>query len=318
MENKDLTTITSNKAFLELSDIIKIYGTTIANNHISLLVNPGDILGLVGANGAGKSTLMRIVSGVTTPDEGTMIFNGEAIDWKSFSPTTASKKGIRVAYQELSLCDNLKVYENFTVDLNHLFKGSLRWRKKAAAMAREQLDKVFPDNGIDVKKELSDLSIAQQQMVEIARAFSDPDLKLLILDEPTSSLPVEQTRQLLNYIVKKAAEGVTFIYITHRLFEIMEITNKVYVLRNGEVVAECHTKEICENALIDIISGSDMEKTKESESAPGTSESGINENVYVTCSDVSKGMLKDVNCTMHGGEIIGIAGLEGNGQKDIL
>ncbi|HML37050.1 MAG TPA: ATP-binding cassette domain-containing protein [Bacillota bacterium] len=318
MENKDLITKTSNKAFLELSDIVKIYGTTIANNQISLQVNQGDILGLVGANGAGKSTLMRIVSGVTTPDEGAMFFNGEAIDWKSFSPTTASKRGIRVAYQELSLCDNLKVYENFTVELNHLFKGSLGWRKKAAAMAREQLDKVFPDNGIDVKKELSELSIAQQQMVEIARAFSDPELKLLILDEPTSSLPVEQTRQLLNYIVKKAAEGVTFIYITHRLFEIMEITNKVYVLRNGEVVAECRTKETCEDALIDLISGSGEEKPENCETAACASASAINENVYVTCSDVSKGMLNDVSCAMHGGEVIGIAGLEGNGQKDLL
>lgn len=318
MENKDINPITPEKAFLELSDIVKIYGTTIANNHISLHVNKGDVLGLVGANGAGKSTLMRIVSGVTTPDEGSMYFNGEAIDWKSFSPTTASKKGIRVAYQELSLCDNLKVYENFTVELSHLFKGSLRWRKKAAAMAKQQLDNVFPDNGIDVKKELKDLSIAQQQMVEIARAFSDPNLKLLVLDEPTSSLPVEQTRQLLSYIVKKAAEGVTFIYITHRLFEIMEITNKVYVLRNGEVVADCQTKEICEHSLIDILSGSGKQKPQNGDKNLGVSEARINENVYVTCNGVSKGILKDVNCTMHGGEVIGIAGLEGNGQKDLL
>ncbi len=319
MEKINNSPISDGRAFLELSDIVKIYGTTIANNNISLQINKGDVLGLVGANGAGKSTLMRIVSGVTTPDEGTMYFDGDAIDWKSFSPTTASKKGIRVAYQELSLCDNLKVYENFTVELSHLFKGSLRWRKQAAEMAKQQLDKVFPDNGIDVKKELADLSIAQQQMVEIARAFSDPDLKLLILDEPTSSLPVEQTRQLLSYIGKKAAEGITFIYITHRLFEIMEITNKVYVLRNGEVVSGCETHSTCEDTLIDNMSGGvRAQNVQQEEATAKRAKAKINEDVFVTCSDVVKGALKGVTCTMHGGEVIGIAGLEGNGQKDLL
>ncbi len=319
MDNIKNSPITDKKAFLELSDIVKIYGTTIANNHISLKINKGDVLGLVGANGAGKSTLMRVVSGVTTPDEGAMYFNGEAIDCKSFSPTIASKMGIRVAYQELSLCENLKVYENFVVELRHLFKGSILWRKQAAAIAKEQLDKVFPGNGIDVKKELGDLSIAQQQMVEIARAFSDPDLKLLILDEPTSSLPVEQTRQLLSYIGKKAAEGITFIYITHRLFEIMEITNKVYVLRNGEVVSDCDTRETSEDMLIDIMSGGvSAQKVCREDVAAGLSNAKINEKVYVTCDNVTKGALKNVTCTMNGGEVIGIAGLEGNGQKDLL
>jgi len=318
MENKNNNALANTNAFLELSDIVKIYGTTIANNHVSLRINKGDVLGLVGANGAGKSTLMRITSGVTTPDEGIMYFDGEKINWKMFSPITASKKGIRVVYQELSLCDNLKVYENFMVELRHLFKGSFFWRKKAAAMAREQLDRVFPNNGIDVNKELSDLSIAQQQMVEIARAFSDPNLKLLILDEPTSSLPVEQTRQLLSYISKKAEEGITFIYITHRLFEIMEITNKICVLRDGEVVYTCDTCETSEDHLIDIMSGGqNTEQTRIVEKTRNVN-TNINENVFVYCDDISKGILNNVNCKMYGGEIIGIAGLEGNGQKELI
>lgn len=318
MENNNRTSLANTNTFLELSDIVKIYGTTIANNHVSLKINKGDVLGLVGANGAGKSTLMRIASGVTTPEEGTMYFDGEEINWKMFSPITASKKGIRVVYQELSLCDNLKVYENFMVELRHLFKGSFLWRKKAAQLAKEQLDKVFPNNGIDVNRELSDLSIAQQQMVEIARAFSDPNLKLLILDEPTSSLPVEQTRQLLSYIRKKAKEGITFIYITHRLFEIMEITNKIYVLRDGKVVHSCNTCETNEDKLIDIMSAgaNSSEVRKVEKSRIQTAK--INENVYVYCDDLSKGILNNISCKMHGGEIIGIAGLEGNGQKELI
>ncbi|NLX63667.1 MAG: sugar ABC transporter ATP-binding protein, partial [Clostridiaceae bacterium] len=318
MESKNNNGLANTNAFLELSGIVKIYGTTIANNHVSLRINKGDVLGLVGANGAGKSTLMRVTSGVTTPDEGTMYFDGEKINWKTFSPITASKKGIRVVYQELSLCDNLKVYENFMVELRHLFKGSFLWRKKAAAMAREQLDKVFPNNGIDVNKELGDLSIAQQQMVEIARAFSDPNLKLLILDEPTSSLPVEQTRQLLDFISNKAKEGITFIYITHRLFEIMEITNKICVLRDGEVVYTCNTCETSEDHLIDIMSaGQNTVQTRIVEKSWNVN-TNINENVYVFCNNLTKGILNNVNCKMYGGEIIGIAGLEGNGQKELI
>jgi len=309
-------TVENKIPFLELANIVKIYGTTVANDNISLKIDKGDVLGLVGANGAGKSTLMRIASGVTTPDKGTMYFDGEQINWKQFSPTTAANKGIRVVYQELSLCDNLKVYENFMVELKNLFKGSVRWRKKAAEIARKQLDTIFPNNGIDVNKELSELSIAQQQMVEIARAFTDPNLKLLILDEPTSSLPVEQTRQLISYIGKKASEGITFIYITHKLFEIMEITNKICVLRDGKIVHTCNTEDTNEETLINIMSGGigtqKVKKAEKSETAK------INENVYVYCNGVSKDILKNVQCKMHGGEIIGIAGLEGNGQRELI
>lgn len=323
---------TEKKPLLELEDIVKIYGTTIANNKVSICVNEGDILGLVGANGAGKSTLMRIISGVSTPDSGSMKFNDKDINWTTFSPTSASKEGIRVAYQELSLCDNLRVYENFFVEQSQLFKGVFNWRKKAMDMAENQLNDIFPENGIDVNKELCELSIAQQQMVEIARAFMDPELKLLILDEPTSSLPVEQTRQLLNYIVKKAAEGVTFIYITHRLFEIIEVTNKVYVMKNGEVVADFKTDQTNEDQLIEVMSGGGNEDlpTPDSGNMPGDEgdhkeveglvvNPGPQAEIYVKCNNISsKDGLDSVSCEMYGGEIIGIAGLEGNGQKALL
>lgn len=124
--------------------------------------------------------------------------------------------GIRVVHQELSLCKNLTVYENFYVEQSQSMKGGLGWRKKARQMAREALDNVFPGNDIDVNLGLEKLSIAQQQMVEIARATSDKNMKLMILDEPTSSLPMEQTEQLQDYLMKTAKEGMTYIYISHR------------------------------------------------------------------------------------------------------
>lgn len=317
MEDNILKTPESD-AFLELADIVKIYGNTVANDHIGLKMQKGDILGLVGANGAGKSTLMRIISGVTVPEEGNMAIGGEKIAWKQFTPSKAGALGIRVAYQELSLCDNLKVYENFFVELPDLFKKGRNWRKKAIETARAQLELVFPGNGIDVTAELSELSIAQQQMIEIARAFTAPNLRLLILDEPTSSLPIEQTKQLLSFVKKRAQEGVTFIYITHRLFEIMEITNQICILKNGAVVWEGKTAQVTEDFMIGKM-GSAAE-TKDNSAAPeethGVSEK--NERISVKFSGMSHGILDNINGEIYGGEIIGIAGLEGNGQKELL
>lgn len=302
---------------LALSHIIKRYGNTTATDDLSLVVRNGDILGLVGANGAGKSTLMRIISGVTVPDAGTMRFMGQEIDTSAFTPLSAGKAGIRVVYQELSLCDNLKVYENFYVELKHLISGKFNWRKEAAQLARRQLDEVFPDNGIPVNAELSMLSIAQQQMVEIARAFADPKLKLLILDEPTSSLPDRQTNQLLSYIKKRSAAGVTFIYITHRLFEIMNITNRVYVLKNGAVVNEYKTAETGEEELISAM-GSGTAAAPEKKSVREEVKTVLCRDTSIVCSDVHSDVLKGIDGAFYGGEIVGVAGLEGNGQKELL
>lgn len=309
------------KRILELSEIVKTYGNTTANDHINLSVFRGDVLGLVGANGAGKSTLMRIVSGVTRPDGGTIRFDEGEVDLRSFSPALAGRMGIHVAYQELSLCGNLAVYENFYVELKTLFQGSGFWRKKAVDLAEKVLNEVFPGNGINVRNELSSLSIAQQQMVEIARACADPGAKLLILDEPTSSLPIEQTQQLLAYIRKKAQEGITFIYITHRLFEIMSVTNRIYVLKNGQVVHNCLTADTSEEELIRRM-GDDSAAPKDAQTPEMAAEPGrksaVNQDIYVKCDALNSAGLKDLSCEMYGGEIIGISGLEGNGQKDLI
>lgn len=305
------------KIIVDLSGITKIYGNTTANNRVGFQLEQGDVLGLVGANGAGKSTLMRVVSGVTIPDEGKMEIEGRDVNWKTYRPSIASEKGVHVAYQELSLCDNLKVYENFLVDLGQVFKGKRNWRKEAAKLAEKQLEEIFPGNEIDVSCEVGSLSIAQQQMIEIARASAAPNLKLLILDEPTSSLPVEQTNQLLEYVRKRSKEGITFIYITHRLFEIKEITNKICVMKNGEVVWKGSTENVTEDDLIEKMGSEEALNSKQSSVRPEISDK-INEDVYVKCSNLTKGNLNSINCEMYGGQVIGVAGLEGNGQKDLL
>lgn len=305
------------KQVIDLSDITKIYGNTIANHKVGFQLEQGDILGLIGANGAGKSTLMRIVSGAAIPDKGYMKIAGSAVDWSRYRPALAGKMGIHVACQELSLCDNLKVYENFLVDLSEMFRGGRSWRKEAALLAERLLAEIFPGNRIDVRSEVSSLSIAQQQMVEIARASAAKDLKLLILDEPTSSLPSEQTKQLLTYVKKRSGEGVTFIYITHRLFEIMEITNKICVMKNGKLVWKGATKNITEEELI-VKMGSDETAASTRHAAKPELSDKINKDVYIKCVNLTKKNLKQINCEMYGGQIIGITGLEGNGQKDLL
>ena len=189
--------------FLKAENLLKIYGPTTAVNHLSIELKKGEVLALVGGNGAGKSTLTKILSGVITSNEGTLSIEGEAVDMNKYTPAVARTKGIRVVHQELSLCKNLTVYENFYIEQFQRFdKKDMKWRKQAKEMAREALDRVFPDHGIDVNAGLATLSIAQQQMVEIARATSDSEVKMLVLDEPTSSLPAEQTSQLQDYIRK--------------------------------------------------------------------------------------------------------------------
>lgn len=303
---------------LDLCGIVKKYGSTMAADHLDMHIRQGEVLGLVGANGAGKSTLMRIISGVTMPDDGTMEYDGQRLDWKKFTPVAAGLKGIRVVYQELSLCDNLKVYENFYVELRRLFKGTFAWRKRGIEISEKILNEIFPGHGINVKNDLSDLSIAQQQMVEIARAFADPDLKLLILDEPTSSLPVEQTRQLLSYIKKRSEDGITFIYITHRLFEIMEITNRIYVLTNGRIVDESQTSEINEEELIKKMGTAEETVKEETKHLQPDEPVKQSDHIYIKCRQLKQGKLENINCSLSGGEVIGIGGLEGNGQKDLL
>ena len=304
---------------LTIQGVSKRYGNTVANRDISLEVKRGEVLGLVGANGAGKSTLMRIISGVTKPDGGAMRFSQTSIDWGRFRPSIAASIGIRVAYQELSLCKNLKVYENFFVEMGEHFAGVRNWRTKASEMAAKKLDEIFPGHGIRVLQETSELSIAQQQMVEIARAFSAPKVKLVILDEPTSSLPAEQSQQLMEYVRGTSRNDVAVIYITHRLHEIMELTDRIYILRNGSVVEQLETKSATTERLILSMSDASVPGLVSQGAAPRLPRAGqLNASVMIGCDGLNSKALHDINCSMQGGEIVGIGGLEGNGQRELL
>lgn len=320
MKSRQLQTQESKTDTLLLSGkgLVKTYGQTVAVNDFDICLHQGEIVGLLGGNGAGKSTLTRIISGVTLPDQGSLWFNGQEIDLRQFSPLKANRLGIRVVYQELSLCLNLRVYENFYVELSRHFKRDYQWRKHSIELSSRVLNDIFPGNHINANDRLDSLSIAQRQMVEIARAFSDEDLKLLILDEPTSSLAAEQTEQLKSYIRKKAAQGITFVFITHRLNEAISLVDRIYVANNGSCSWTGRVEETSENNLIEKMGGR-LEKTGSSlNSGHKPLICKINPDIGITVEGLKIGRGNKISFDVFGGEIIGISGLEGSGQRELL
>lgn len=305
------------ETLIEASNILKIYGATKAIDDVCLTLQTGQALGLVGANGAGKSTLMRVIAGVTKPNSGILKILDNEIDLSKYLPSQATKLGIRVVYQELSLCTNLKIYENFYIEQNHRFKGS-KWRKAASEEARKALDAVFPNNNINPSQVVGNLTIAQRQMVEIARAASDPDIKLLILDEPTSSLGAEQTNQLIDYILETKKTGVSFIFISHRLNEVLQICDKISVLQNGHLKCNVQASSIDEAFLVQEISVGLPTEQYCSESETKVKSIKEYTEVIIDIKGLSTDQLKNIDVRMYEGEIIGVAGLEGGGQKALL
>jgi ribose transport system ATP-binding protein len=255
--NSDHETANTQSAgvLLGIENVVKTYGKTIALNDFSMQLNPGEIFGLIGGNGAGKSTLMRIVAGVTVPDSGKMFFHGDEVSFHTFKPLDAMRRGIRTVYQESSLCTNVSVYENFYIELHSNFENELKWRKDTAKLTREKLDEIFDDNGVDVNARIDTLSIAQRQMVEIAREFSDDKTKLLLLDEPTSSLPAERAQQLSNYIRKTAERGISFVYISHKLEEVVKLVDRLCILTNGRITFTGKPNELSLQQIVQRMGG---------------------------------------------------------------
>ena len=205
MITADAPAVAGNRADLPrpivaLADISKAFGPTLANAEIDLTVSAGTVIGLVGGNGAGKSTLMRVLCGAVTPTLGTIAFDGETFPFSIYDTGEAQRRGIRMVHQELSICTNLSVAENFYLEAPD--DGSIRpgWRNTYRSRARRALDVVFPSSRIPVDEPVGQLTIGERQMVEIARAAATPGVRLIILDEPTSSLDAERSRQLRAFV----------------------------------------------------------------------------------------------------------------------
>jgi ribose transport system ATP-binding protein len=300
-------------AIVAMNDITKAFGSTLANDRVALIVKSGAIVGLVGGNGAGKSTLMRALCGVSHPDSGTLELDGKLTSWDRFGPAEAQSHGIRIVHQELSLCGNLTVAENFFLEAPDLAHPVPGWRRAYRERARKALDFVFPGHGIDVDTVVDDLSLGQRQMTEIARAATAPHVRVLILDEPTSSLDLERSRQLRAFIHREAARGLATIFISHKLHEIVDVATEVLVLRNGRMAWRGAAADTSITALVDIMGGGSDAVLRRAHGATDAVERPVR--VRIRGARVEK---LGGEIALHEGEIVGLAGLEGAGQKEFL
>ena len=226
--------------FLELVDISKTYPGVVALDHVDLLVSPGEVIALIGENGAGKSTLMKILGGIVEPSEGVVCIDGEA---RHMTVAAAIAAGIAFVHQELNLFDNLDAAANVFIGREPRYGGPLRLidRKTLREKVRGLLLRVGADFGPDAP--VADLSLAQRQLLEIAKALS-LDARLVIMDEPTSSLTLSETDRLMGVIADLRKSGVSVIFISHRLGEVKRCADRVVVLRDGKTVGELKGAEI--------------------------------------------------------------------------
>ena len=296
---------------VELDGVTKSFGAVRALAGVDLKVDAGVCLGLVGHNGAGKSTLMQILAGTLTADRGRIGVAGEDLS-RGYDVATAQRHGIRCVFQELSLCPNLSVAENARV-----FHPAIRgrgWRRRAAELVQAGLDAIFPRHGIDPHAVVGDLSIARRQMVEIARAFSvtDTPVRLVILDEPTSSLDALVADQLLAFVRRFVEEGGSTILISHLLGEILETSDRVVVMRDGEVVEARPAGEFNRASLVAAM-GSVAEAARAGGAGFVSKRRG-----EPRCRARPQGQAEGPELLAYPGEVVGLAGLAGHGQTDML
>jgi ribose transport system ATP-binding protein len=298
--------------YFKLKDIAKTFGITKALSGVTLDIYAGEVIGLVGPNGAGKSTLMKILTGILPQTDGTIEIEGRTEE--HYNTKLAKKYGVACAYQDLSLCTNLSVYENFALlNVSHKIVDKPGWRTQAKKNAKELLEKYFPGNGIDVTKPVSKLSLADQQVVEICKTLMTDNLKILILDEPTSALSTDKAGQLHKVVEELSQKGVAVIYISHKLDEIGIVSDRIVILRNGQNVGEFSSKEVTQDDLIGLMGGEKKERKKEHT----TKENIIGENL-VEIKGLTTNILNNIDIHIKKGEIVGISGLAGSGQQELL
>lgn len=225
--------------FLHAEKISKIYPGTKALDEVSFDLLKGKVNVLIGENGAGKSTLMKMIAGIEQPSSGTMYIGDQEVHFKD--TTEARKHGIGIIHQELSLFPNLNIYQNIFMN-KELKKGASLDNARHVERANKVLAKL--EHPMDPSTIVGTLRVGQQQMVEIARNLVDDDLKVLIMDEPTSSLSQQEVQVLFKIMRELTSEGLSIVYISHRLEEIMEIGDHVTILRDGKYVDDADVKDI--------------------------------------------------------------------------
>jgi galactofuranose transport system ATP-binding protein len=299
---------------LSVEGIDKAFPGVKALSNVYLHMYKGEVHALMGQNGAGKSTLIKVLTGVYTPDNGKIIVCGKPVAPET--PLAAQKLGISTVYQEINLCPNLSVAENIFVGREPRKFGLIDW-KTMNRKADELLQKL--NIKIDVTEALSSYSIALQQMVSIARALNI-SCKVLILDEPTSSLDENEVRLLFSVLKKLKSEGMSILFVTHFLEQTYEISDRITVLKNGTFVGEYPVEELPKLKLISAMIGkeytvNDYSKHKGSDTQDGKTE---NPTLFSVKNLARKGSVSSLNIEVKKGEVFGLAGLLGSGRTEVV
>ncbi|HEY4388335.1 MAG TPA: sugar ABC transporter ATP-binding protein [Ktedonobacteraceae bacterium] len=290
---------------VQLQDISKQFPGVLAVNDVSLDIYPGEVHVVAGENGAGKSTLMKLLSQVERPTKGTILINGQAVHFSG--PAHAQSLGIVMVYQEFALAPHLSIAENIFLGREPMRLGFID-RRSERQRARELLQRI----GLRLNPDriVSTLSVAEQQLVEIAKALAI-DARLVIMDEPTATLTGQEIEELFEVIHNLTAKGIAILYISHRLEEIFRIGDRVTVMRDGQVVTTLPRAEIDEKKLILLMVGRDIANLYPKP------ETTIGE-VVLRAENITRGhVLQDCTFEVHAGEILGFAGLVGAGRTEL-
>lgn len=294
---------------LQMHDIRKTFGPVKALRGVSLSAWPGEVHALMGENGAGKSTLMKILSGAYTPDAGgDVVIDGRSMP--TGRPEVSKAHGIAVIYQELSLAPNLTVAENVFLGSEPAARGVVdrRRMRDATAPILRQLGVSFGPNTL-----VANLSLGERQLVEIARALST-NARIIVMDEPTTSLSERETERLFEVIGRMKAESIAVIYISHRMEEIYRLADRCSVLRDGAYIGTLSRDELSAERLVSMMVGRDLSSFYKKEHKPHDAD----RDVVLRVAGMSDGRLvKDCSFEVHRGEVLGIAGLIGSGRTEL-
>ena len=296
---------------VELRGITKRFPGVVANSDVHIAVRGGTVHALVGENGAGKSTLMKILYGMQRPDEGTVLVGGREVSFST--PGDAIAAGIGMVHQHFMLADNLTVLENVVLGAEPGTFGRLDVR--AARRGIKQISDAY-GLGVQPDRLVSELGVGDRQRIEILKVLYR-GARILILDEPTAVLVPQEVDELFANLRELKAEGITVLFISHKLDEVLAVADEITVIRRGTTVATVRPDEVTPRRLAELMVGGELP-------SPATHESTVREQVVLAVEGLTarspdgRAVLDDVTLTVHAGEVVGIAGVEGNGQAELI
>lgn len=291
---------------LEVRNLHKRFPGVYAIKGVSFQVAPGEVHALVGENGAGKSTLMKMITGEYTPDEGEIFHNGEQIKPKSIADS--QKKGISMIHQELAPLPDMTIADNIFLG-QEIMNGKFLNDHEMIEQTKDILREYGMD--FDPRLKVGRLSVAQIQMLEIIKAVRK-NADIIIMDEPTSSLSDEESQKLFRIIKELTDKGVSIIYISHRLEEILKLTDRITVLRDGEYIKTVNAKGVTQNELVEMMVGRSLDQIYPKEKV------GIGDVVFEARNLCRKDVFNNISFQVHAGEILGFSGLVGAGRSEIM